>query len=486
MAKGIIQHIAELFKKSPSKVFLVENNDRFLFRDDVITALKATGIEVSQGSNIEQRIRFETRDAEERLFLLSQDNSKYLEDILNQSISVEFSLGNYIQGFHLTSIRELDLNLLDELFKKPQILNLNKLQTKQFVEEIKNRLIKDEEEIFDFEEFHHGLKSLLNEKEINWLVVCRKISDGILRSIGKPHFDVVFESANQANVIFQEALRSSYNQTKNSSAIKKPKIVSKILDYLNFNYQKDKIALIVVDGMAFWQYELLQEGLPKNKTEEIIFSWIPSITQLSRQAIFRGGNPQNNYIQSPKSEAKLWDNFWKSKGINDHEIVYQHEKVDLANLEMVRKLAIVFKDLDEKMHSSTDYIDLLSNTKNWIVRSDILKVVNELISKGFSVFITSDHGNIQSKGWRGLKGREKLGTNKSGSRSMRHIEYSEKWLTDEFLINNPELSEAVVWDDQTIYFKNDLSFSNKDMLVTHGGAHLLEVLIPFIEIKNES
>jgi hypothetical protein len=40
-------------------------------------------------------------------------------------------------------------------------------------------------------------------------------------------------------------------------------------------------------------------------------------------------------------------------------------------------------------------------------------------------------------------------------------------------------------EDQAVYFKDDLSFSREKTLVTHGGAHLLEVLIPFIEITNE-
>lgn len=157
----------------------------------------------------------------------------------------------------------------------------------------------------------------------------------------------------------------------------------------------------------------------------------------------------------------------------------------MSNIELVSKLAIVFKDLDEKMHGSTDHVDLLVLTKNWIERSNVNQVVENLLSKGFTVFLTSDHGNIQAKGWIGLQGREKLGTNISGSRSQRHIEYSEKWLADEFIANNPELGSSIIMENQSIYFKTDLSFSNKESLVSHGGAHLLEILIPFIEIKNE-
>ena len=54
------------------------------------------------------------------------------------------------------------------------------------------------------------------------------------------------------------------------------------------------------------------------------------------------------------------------------------------------------------------------------------------------------------------------------------------------MANNPELHDSVLRENQSIYFKDNLSFSRKDTLVTHGGAHILEVLIPFIEIKNET
>lgn len=485
MAKGLIQHIAESFKSYSSKVFLVENNDRFLYRRDVVEAFAQLGIEITNGSNIEQRIRFEQREPDGILILLSQNNSAYLEDIKNQSVAIEFRLENYLQGYHIPSVKELDLATLDKLYSSQQLVGLNRNETLQFVQKLKQDSTKSSESDLNLDEFVEELNSLLKEEIINWSVVSRLIAEGISKSIGKPQFEELYSHINKVNKVFQETLQTSYHQTKNSSAIKKPRIVSKILDYLNFNYRENKIALIVVDGMALWQYQLLKNRLPGNKHEEVIYSWLPSITQLSRQAIFRGDTPHSDYRQGPASEEKLWKAYWKEKGCHEFEVLYQHSAIELSNLDSVTKLALVFKDLDEKMHSSTDYVDLVMLTQNWIERSKITQVVEELIIKGFTVFLTTDHGNIQAKGWRGLQGREKLGTNKSGSRSERHIEYSEKWLTDEFMTNNPEMHESVVMEEQAIYFKTDLSFSNKDSLVTHGGAHLLEVLIPFVEINNE-
>ena len=485
MAKGLILQIAENLKSYPSEVFLIEDNDRFLYRKDVVESLELLGIEVTNGSNFEQRIRFEMREPDGLLVLLYQNNSGYLEDIKKQAVSVEFRLVDYLQGYHITSVINLKLPILNKLYCNQQLVNLNRKKTLQFVENVlndsTNSLVLD----FDLEVFIVDLNKLIKAKIINWSVVCRIIAKGILICIGRPQFGKLYSQINNINEVFQETLQIAYNQTKNSCAVKKPRIVSKILDYLSFNYLEKKIALIVVDGMAMWQYELLKSRLPGNNHEEVIYSWLPSITQLSRQAIFRGGTPQSDYRQGPASEEKLWNMYWKEKGCHEFEVAYQHEKIDLSNITAIAKLAIVFKDLDKKMHASTDYVDLLGLTQNWIERSKITQVIGELLIKGFTVFLTTDHGNVQAKGWRGLQGREKLGTNKSGSRSERHIEYSERWVTDEFMASNPELEDSVVRENQAIYFKTDLSFSNKKSLVTHGGAHLLEVLIPFVEIKNE-
>jgi hypothetical protein len=484
MVNRLIQHIAESLKSYSKKVILVENNDRFLYRSDVQDAFGLLGIEITNGTNTEQRIRFEMKEPDGLLVLLSQDNSNYLEDIRKRAIAIEFSLANYLPSYHIPSLLELDLLTLDELFKNQPLIGLNRKETQDFIVKIKEESTSVDSD-FSIDEILETLNSQLREEVVNWSVVCRLIAEGISMSIGKPQYEALLSHINTINSVFQETLQQSYHQIKNSSAVKKPRIVSKILDYLNFNFRDEKIALVVVDGLALWQYELLRNELPGNKHEEIIYSWLPSITQLSRQAIFRGDSPHTDYRQGPTSEDKLWRTYWKERGCHEFEVVYQHEKIDLSNIELVSKLAIVFKDLDEKMHGSTDYVDLLVLTKNWIERSNVNQVVENLLSKGFTVFLTSDHGNIQAKGWRGLQGREKLGTNISGSRSQRHIEYSEKWLADEFFANNPELESSIIMENQSIYFKTDLSFSNKESLVSHGGAHLLEVLIPFIEIKNE-
>ena len=486
MAKGVIEHIADDFRHPIYDVFLIENNDGFLYRKDVQNALHVLGIDVINGDKISQRIHFELKNEEATLVLLCKNKSVYLEDIKKRAHVSEFSLTNYFNGYHIPSIVNLKLELLDKLFNQKQLIQLNKKETLNEVEKImKSGLDIPVKVPFNLEQFNESIGKQLLQEVINWPVVCRIISKGLVETIDTPQLESFIDKVNQVNVRFQDYIHHSYPQIKNSSAVKRPKIVSKILDHLSFNYLNEKVVLIVIDGLAYWQYELLNKVLPINKTESVISSWLPSITQLSRQAIFRGSAPKNDYKQGSVSESKLWEEYWKSKKVSSHKIRYCHNKVNLENLRDITKFAIVLTDLDERMHNSTDYKDLLWFTQRWIEDSGIVGMVEKLQKEGFTIFLTTDHGNIQARGWRGLKGREKLGTNKSGSRSQRHIEYTDEWLTDEFMDNNPELKDSITQQDGAIYFNSDLSFSTNDKLVTHGGAHILEVLIPFIEIENE-
>lgn len=483
MENNFIYQIAKDLKSYHTKVLRVENSDGFLKRKDIIAALKNFGIEVVCGTNLELRIQYELRNEEEYCVLINDDNNGFLPDITANSSALIWSLEHYFNFLHVPSIKDLDSKLLNKLFKQEVFVPLNKVDTVKLIEKLRSEsLIENEDE--QENQLVEIIKETLADTPINWNTIARDIAELIKRTIKKGTLNKYAELITEVNESFQVELEVNYKHIKNSSAVKKPKIVSKVLDHLAFNYIKDKIALIVVDGLAYWQYVLLKEKLDVEATEQTIYSWIPSITQLSRQAIFRGSNPLVEYKQAPANERKMWENYWISKGIPKHQITYFHsESLEENNLNY-SKIAVVYKELDDKMHSSDDYKDLYDLTMNWIEKTSLFNDIELLIKNNFKVFLTTDHGNIEAKSWRSLVGKEKLGTNKSGSRSERHIEYTDTWLKDELFNNNPELISFVVSEENALYFKNNLSFSNKDTLVTHGGAHVLEVLIPFIEIKN--
>ena len=479
MAKRILERILKDIKQQPLNVLLIENNDGFLFREDVQNVLNEHNIECSSGTNIAQRVAFELRDKASIFLFLNRHKNKYLEDIEQQAAEVEFFLAHYFSGYHIPTLIAQPLNVLDKL--KPTVKTLNKQATLRALASLENTMSEKKVNVSAEQD---KLVKLLEAEPINWSKLSQQLAVLIVNTIGTDHWIETQSIINQCNELYHESF-GGVMSLQNSSFIKSPKIVSHILPHLKKKYASEKVALIVVDGLGLWQYELLKEKLCGKITTQVINSWLPSITQLSRQAIFRGDIPETDYRQGPKNEEKLWIKFWSENGIPKPQIQYLYEPKELQNFGGITKLAMVYKDLDEMMHGSKDLQYLKSSTEIWLTQSSIIHNVKSLLHNGFTVFIATDHGNVQSRGWRSLTGREKLGTNKSGSKSQRHIEYSNKSLYEDFIKNNLELEESIVQEEQAIYFKNDLSFSRDESLVTHGGAHILEMLIPFAKITNE-
>lgn len=482
MADTLIKKIVDDFVSLNRRVIAVENNDGFLFREDVIEALFANGIELVSGTSLDHRIAYELRDKSKTLILLSKQKQDYVPDMGAQLYYYEFEMNQYLNAYHLPTIVSLDFTILDKLFAADPITIYSKSETEIEVDRIRQKIRSQYKGRVDLNSIVNTLSLELFKVNTNWFKVVSLLSNAMNGCIGTPQYIEIKTLIEQANTVFQEYVDDSYKKLVNSNFIKKPPVVSKILDYLEFNYSRDKIALIVIDGLAYWQYLLLKNEINLPTEDYITYSWLPSITQLSRQAIFRGAYPERDYRQNPANEKKLWEKYWVGKGVSPGSILYEYDHYNSTMLTGIERYAIVYKDLDSKMHGSSDYQDLKSLTENWIYRSGIVKAIQSIKEQGFQVFITSDHGNIESKGIHSLNGREKLGTNKSGSRSERHLEYSDEWLAEEFLNNNPEIENEIMRERNTLFMKNDKSFSHKNLLVSHGGSHLFEVLVPFIRI----
>ena len=234
--------------------------------------------------------------------------------------------------------------------------------------------------------------------------------------------------------------------------------------------------------MAYWQYSVLKEHLSDAgiETEDsTIFSWMPSITMLSRQAIFRGDNPKQDYKQNPANESKLWAEYWQGRGINASDIQYIYDGDDLNIYGTTKRLALVTVELDEKMHASTDNSDLMALTENWAKR--FVAKVKAIKDAGFTIYLTTDHGNILARGWRKLTSQEKTFLYADGSRGERHLIYQNIDELKAFVINNREI-EIQQHQNWLAFCDNGCFAKNGTEIITHGGTHLLEVLIPLVRI----
>ena len=475
-----------------NQLSIIKNADRFFYKPEVKAELSNIGVELLSGSALELRVHYEMTfkaNSEQKFCYIVEDKEDILEDMLKMSAYHDFQITSYFPEYYSETILKCSYNELCLLYRKKPTQTLSEPQTIEFLKKCnsdeKTNKTKIKKDILSY------LKSIIDSKdEINWEKLFSILSHNVLIAIENKWWEDVKSEIEVINNLFQQHIELKYKAHIIPAAYaKKPSVVSKVLPFIQMNFSsKDKVALVVIDGMAFWQYLMLAAHFNDTieTTNEVIYSWIPSITQLSRQAIFRGDNPVSTYVQNPTNEAKLWKNFWINKGVLDAQISYEYNSLNQVDFTNIKRLAYVDVSLDEKMHACSDYNDLFDLTQNWIENSEIIMDIELLISEDFTVFITTDHGNIQATGLNSLSHKQTLGTNKSGSRSLRHLEYSETWLKDKFLSDNQDWKPFLGVTENTIFVKNDNAFTSNQKIITHGGSHILEVLIPFIRLKKNN
>ena len=469
---------------------MLKNTDRFFHRKEVQEELLLLGVRTVSGNVLDLRIDFELHhkaNKEQNSCYLIDNKDELLEDMLNEGVCIEFKLSTCFAEYSEKAVQNCSMDELYLLYYNKPAQALNEKETLCYIEQWISTDISDRDHIKA--RLLMDLKSIATLEDVNWDSFISIVSRTILTAIKEGLWEDIKTEINGLNERFQIYLGNNFKaHIVPSSSAKRPRIVSNVLPFINFNYTpKQKIALVVVDGMSYWQYLLLSAHLGNDveSVNDTIYSWIPSITQLSRQAIFRGSTPNNHYKQDPTNESKLWGAFWQGKGIQDNQIRYNHKVLEDNDLTNIYRLALVDDTLDNKMHASDDYSDLYVLTQNWIENTSIVPSIHRLLSDGFVVFITTDHGNVKARSLSYLGFKEKLGTNKSGSRSLRHLEYADSWLKDQFFANHPDWLPFLGQENNTIYIKNDFAFHNEGSIVTHGGSHFLEVLIPFITLKKK-
>jgi hypothetical protein len=292
---------------------------------------------------------------------------------------------------------------------------------------------------------------------------------------------------NAFNTRFQRFIDNIYGSLFSLSGVRKPVVVSRILEHIKAKPAKKK-ALLVIDGMNYWQWNLLGKALTTSGlfyTPNASLAFIPTITAWSRQAIFKGDKPDLNEDNS--KESKLFEAYWSQHGVPAYQIEFRKFSVnDPLSVNSISNditiLGLVCNDLDDIMHGSIlGDIQLKSSTEQWIEKSKIVQTISALKLNGFEIYITADHGNIEATGLKNLTLKEKVG---ALSRGKRHLHFSNETLLESFLEQNTNL----VLDRKglSVYLKDMEAFTTANsQVITHGGSHFWEVIIPFISINEK-
>jgi hypothetical protein len=260
-----------------------------------------------------------------------------------------------------------------------------------------------------------------------------------------------------------------------------------------------KIALIVVDGLAFDQWATVKHVLQiqnSNLTarESAVFAWIPTLTSVSRQALFSGKIPQYfpSSINTTYYEDNLWKQFWESCGISKMDIAYQRGLGDgkaKDALESVihgktRVLGLVVDKVDRIMHGMQLGASGMHNqVRQWCQGGFLGDMIALLLEQKFQVWLTSDHGNIECTGI----GRPAEGTlaETRGERVRVYQSFELRSRASQKYTSAHEWPQIGLPED---YFPliadgNDAFIQPNEISIGHGGASIEEVIVPFVRFE---
>ena len=299
-----------------------------------------------------------------------------------------------------------------------------------------------------------------------------------------------------ANKVFEKWMYSKYQALSTLPLLPKPKMLHQIPWYLERELNS-KAALIVMDGMSYTQWYQIREVLAAdnwNFDESGVFSWVPTITPVARQAIFSGKVPREyaDSINTTNKESKLWKEFWMQQGLQEREIAYQ-KSLGLKEFEksefpfvispFIKVYGAVIDVIDKFMHGAKQgNRTMTSELDNWLDTKYLQNILNLLHNEGFDIYVTADHGNVECQG----RGRIFQGVTVDSANQRLRIYQSEN-IRKHTAAEHPD---TLVWDNVNLpddYYvllakNNDAFVLKNDRIITHGGIHIEEVIVPFVRI----
>ena len=313
------------------------------------------------------------------------------------------------------------------------------------------------------------------------------------------------ETSQRLNGIFADWLETHY-----ASLINLPPLVPAMLHHVPRHmarYMEDqkgkKVALVVIDGLSLDQWVTVRNIIQKQNSglilrESATFAWIPTITSVSRQAIFSGKPPIYfpSSINSTNSEEKLWKQFWQGHDISKLDIAYKWSLGDgdaeaamdrLINPAQTKVVGLVIGKVDKIMHGmQLGAAGMHNQIDQWCRGEYLTSLLNYLSDHGYEIWITSDHGNIESIG----KGRPTEGAI-AESRGERVRIYPTPELRSQvssrFTFAHEWLPSGLPDDYFPLVATGNDAFVNEgDSLVAHGGVAIEEVIVPLIKVEKKT
>ena len=308
---------------------------------------------------------------------------------------------------------------------------------------------------------------------------------------------------------FTTWLKSNY-ATLGAQRLPKPHHVHHIPHYLAYlrNLEGiERIVLFVLDGMSITDWQAVRPTWTHRhanwniKTESML-AQIPTITAISRYALISGLRPADfaSDLDHCMPEARAWELFWSREGVAatackllplsyDRQIDQQPELLDPR----VNFWCLVDDTPDKLAHNATlGAVDQQSSLRLWLDKAHgqnsipIENMINSYLDRGYSVFIASDHGHVEAKGF----GQPSEGL-VAQTRGKRARIYKDRLAAQQ--VQNA-FQDTILWDNDGVLpdqmralmpIGRDAFAPSGEIVVTHGGISIEEAMVPFIMITKK-
>jgi hypothetical protein len=299
---------------------------------------------------------------------------------------------------------------------------------------------------------------------------------------------------------FKEWLLENYGLLSSLSYTAFPVMVHHIPWHIHYRMQKEnfkKAALIVFDGMSMDNWMIIKRHLAQSKTwileENLSFAWIPTMTYISRQAIFSGQVPAYfaDTFFSTDNDENHWKRFWMDRGFRADAIYYmrnikhfdENGLEELVKNPKARILGLVVNMIDDMVHGGQLLLSgMHQDIKLWLKEGGLERFLLKLSASGYEIYITSDHGNVSAVGQGRLQ--EGLGVDQAESR----VRIYEKSKSHENAVQTfrafkwkayglPPDYNYIICDDNFAYGKYN------EKIICHGGTSIEEVIVPFVHVR---
>lgn len=291
---------------------------------------------------------------------------------------------------------------------------------------------------------------------------------------------------------FGQWIRASYGgQLLSSSAL--PMTVDRIAGFLCGRLRRGdakRVLLIVLDGLGMSQWAIVQRRSHLRVIEaHACLAMIPTLTPISRQAIFRGALPMYypGTIEKTDTDGAGWTTFWRDQGIAAKAVRYDlvsgasPEPVPLQ--EGLTAVGLVIQAIDKMLHGANVFGDaqLAASVGAWLERGFLEGLVADADKAAFEVWVTSDHGNLEITPLG--QAQEGLAVETAGLRVR--------------LYPTPDLREGsrlrdggIAWDTPglpagwryPLFPAGRGAYFSGEIRVTHGGLSLDEVIVPLVRV----